>query len=287
MNILTTTLCNRKCNYCDIPTIKHKKNCDYDNFKYWIEKSKKHYNTIVLTGGEPGFLSEEYFAYVFYTDECQININTNGLWLKKYGEKYIDKTNIIVFHGFEEIDSNLNFKSIIQSHDNIYYAFLIHHKNIEFLEEMIYNNFEEFKQKENKIIFYLYDNKKLLNPDPYMLTYNDLIIIYNILKKYLPSNKIIYFLDKVIKYKDFLKTARHICNKYCIFPSIDLTTNYIKNCPNSYTNVPHVDLNDENFELLTKNELYEFEEKNPLCENCYNVIYKIDDIFKIYLKGYR
>mgnify|MGYP001388282427 CR=1 FL=1 len=251
-----------------------------------MNECSKYYNTFVITGGEPGFLPAHYYGYLYNLNNLRININTNGFWLNRYNN-YVNCTNLIVYHVFDEICGDEDLNLILRKEHNIHYAFLLHHQNIRFLEKLILNNMELFKCNEDKLIFYLYDNKQAFSDNFYNLTEDDLVNVYDILNKYIPSNKYVIALNKLINYKDLRKIARKLCNKYCLFPSVDLVNNTIKNCPNSYTNVPGTELNEINLRYLSKNELTYFENKNPLCDTCFNFIYKIDFILNLYLKGYR
>lgn len=233
----------------------------------------------VFTGGEPGLLPSEHMDYIFSFSDKQIDINTNGTWLYK-NEHYIQKAKRIVYHQLIELQSQYTLDKYEQ-YSNIFYAFMIHHDNISKLDNFLVNliNIDI-----NRIIFYFYDNKKNQD-DNKTLSLSDMQEIYNVIGKYMPSHSILKYIRYILTYPNLIPLYRNICNKYCIFPAIDLVNETIKNCPNSYSNAPYLELTEKNLNLLLDNKLFTFEHKNPLCDTCFSFLFKFDKITDLYLMG--
>jgi organic radical activating enzyme len=123
-----TEKCQFNCEYCDIPTIKNPKHFDPVLFLRYVDFINDHpFNFITMTGGEPGLLSEVHISLLFTHIVHPINVNTNGLFIKKgYYEKYKNKIQMLDYHIVNTtIDHELDEKGR--------YILVSHAKNQEFI----------------------------------------------------------------------------------------------------------------------------------------------------------
>lgn len=277
LNIFCTEFCNRKCYYCDIPNLEKRRTIKKEDIEYWFPFFEKYFKDkgVILTGGELGLIDPDTMDVLMnYSSKFNnLYINTNGIWLQRYYDRYKDVVSKIVLHDNEDIvDVNVN-----DINDNkIIRAFLIHKQNKKYLKDLI-----NILDKET--IFYFYDIKDLKNTDLILNNsdINEILNNFNI-KKCVINNNVYKNLKYIINNPNLIKLLRKTCSAYWCLPSVDLVNKRIKNCPNSHTNTPYIELTEENFVKVLNNEI-KFE-KNVLCDNCYNFVYIVDTLINKIIK---
>lgn len=103
ISLFLTEHCNQKCDYCDIPDIQNPQHYNPKLWSLFINKILSFNHNIVLSGGEPGLLSEDQLYFIFKSfNNIQVDVNTNGLFLEKNYHKtfskYIKKINHHLIH---------------------------------------------------------------------------------------------------------------------------------------------------------------------------------------------
>jgi len=101
-----TYTCNWNCSYCCVDT--HNKNISFTKVKELLKIIEPN-STVSLSGGEVGTLPKYKIEYVIkqlIIKNCDISLNTNGLFLNKYPEliKYFDE---ILYHCSENLDNSI------------------------------------------------------------------------------------------------------------------------------------------------------------------------------------
>lgn len=107
-------------------------------------KSIPNHSYVTLSGGEPGMIDRSYVLEIMQilTDKsCIVNLNTNGLFLKRYLD-IADAFNSIVYHCSEDLDKRIEtFKTrcelrymIVVTDDNFHRlnTFLTYHNDVKF-----------------------------------------------------------------------------------------------------------------------------------------------------------
>ena len=146
LTFFITERCNRKCEYCDVPTIENPKDIDIELFlKYTpiINNSKIRY--ITLTGGEPGLLDEETLKIIFDNISCPVNVNTNGTFIERgYYDRWKNRIKLLSYHIIEEVEHKIDCQYILVSHK----------KNQDFIKRMCKQH------PEIEFVIRKYENKK-------------------------------------------------------------------------------------------------------------------------------
>ena len=105
--LTTTWECNWDCPYCIVDTHSQKQ-ITIEQIKQKLKLIKPK-STVSLSGGEPGMLKEDNLKFIIdelLKKECEITVNTNGLFFKKYHkfDKYIQS---YLYHCTENIDNDI------------------------------------------------------------------------------------------------------------------------------------------------------------------------------------
>ncbi len=139
-----TERCQYSCEYCDIPHIKHPKDYDVVTFLRYINMINKYpLDHITITGGEPGLLPEHRLEMLFDNIEHNININTNGEFIRRgYYDRWKDRISMIDYHVSEanlhpgflyDIDTSMRNDCEFPKGR---YVLVAHRENQEFIELM-------------------------------------------------------------------------------------------------------------------------------------------------------
>lgn len=141
IELVITWVCQWHCEYCCVDTHNRPK-LSFDEVKKKLEKVIPGY-LVTLSGGEPGSLKREQIEFILNELEkkgCELSINTNGLFIKKYPD-LLDRFSIILYHCSQDIDvddeiiidDRLEYQLIVT--DNNFHklgAFLEKHSNLTF-----------------------------------------------------------------------------------------------------------------------------------------------------------
>jgi organic radical activating enzyme len=269
LTLFLTEKCTRSCAYCDIPTIKKKKSLDLVLLRsYYDLINDSSFSKIVLTGGEPGTLSEDILSEIFNEIRIPISVNTNGEFIKRgYFKKFYDKFVDVQYHPVTEINKRINLFSLDQK---IRYHIPVHKDNIILLPQFLDN----YKIVDFEIAPYDSKNGDISR----VLDISDFKLIYYIIKDRNVTNQTKINFRRLSKL-DNIDSFRKACiNKFHFFPSIDFVNSRIKKCICSHTRSSSIELNISNFNKLNNGEL-KFEKSN-LCDYCCMVIEKFDEILK-------
>ena len=251
-----TEFCDKKCQYCDIPLIKKKKNSDIKNIKKYIPKIKQQINKnteIRLTGGEIGFLSKETIDYLFNELE-NITINTNGFFLEKYPQ-YIEKCEKIYYHPSTFFSSETK----LLDYENIIYQFPVINNKIDWVEDLL-NTISD----ETKISLLIFDDKQNTKQK-----FQEEIL--NQLEELLWKKKfyeIDLFKNIQLNKKININLLRNICSQKSIDLSIDFVNLKIQQCVCSHTFSSSVDLTDENIENFNNLKFI----RSEICGSCFHCL---------------
>lgn len=267
LSLFLTQKCNRQCNYCDIGQIpiKDRKHLDWDLLETFLPLIVKQtmFNKIGLTGGEIGYLNEDQLTFILESlNQKYTIINTNGLFMKRYFEKFYSLIDLFIYHPVEEIQP---FISDMINDEKVIHLFPIHKQNLQLLPQFLETH------KQYKISLSPYDSKFDFKDDPYKLSRIDLHYIYKLVCDYDNIVNKTYFQDLVNIKDDTLKLYRQVCfNRIELYPAIDFVNGLIKKCVCSHTRSSSVELTQSNFLRLLNNALT-FDTMD-LCDNCLHII---------------
>ena len=266
ITILVTEKCNNKCYHCDIPTIKSPKNFTVSNLEK-VKNLLSNYKNIVITGGEPGILSRNHLDYLFSALPDKVEVNTNGLFIKKgYFMKYYSRISRLQYHPVVELTEEIKVPLI---DSKIYYHLPITSKNV--------TQINDFLIKYPNINFELamYDSKVPGDqPD------------YDLIDLSLPN--ISKHSIEVLRSADNIKNIRKLCSNLCVEPALDLVNGRIKRCVCSHTQADSLPFTDANLRKLKYGNPADlnFNTTNFLCSNCYHCYNLKKELIKTKCKSY-
>lgn len=138
--IITTYNCNWDCSYCIIDTHKRNKVSPINKQMLLDKIALVTQNAEVsLSGGEPGLVDPETMAKVFdrlVELNCNIDVFTNGLFIKRYGDKYLQYIDELLYHCVEYLDHDIEFPDLDQ--ERVTYVIIVtndnHHQVDDFLD---------------------------------------------------------------------------------------------------------------------------------------------------------
>lgn len=136
IEIELTHECNWNCPYCAIRTHTLPK-ISFNDIKNKLNTLVPNNSYITLSGGEPGMMSEKEILYVINVlkhKKCIINLNTNGLFIKKY-EKLLYIFNEIIYHCSENLDINDIILNV--NHSNVRYMIIVNDNNFYKLDKFL------------------------------------------------------------------------------------------------------------------------------------------------------
>ena len=180
VEIKVTFECNWNCYYCAENT-----HCrDPINFETVLQNIEKYKDfKIILSGGEPGLLNESQWKSIFKIKDSNLELNTNGTFLKRYPQ-FVNKFDKINYHCSEDLDfceifdfSNIEYLIIVtDSNFHKLEAFLNKYKSINFNVIACNMNFNNYKSFKNFYELYnIIKNKNVLAKSKYaILTGKDL-----------------------------------------------------------------------------------------------------------------
>ncbi len=135
-----TFKCNWNCSYCAINNTYDYKDTVTDKEILQKIKSIPEQSLVTLTGGEPGLIKKDnlyYYITLLQHKKCELYLETNGLFIKKYPElcKYFYE---ILYHCSIDMENT----NIITNLTNVRYVLIITDENIKNLDTFIhkYNN---------------------------------------------------------------------------------------------------------------------------------------------------
>jgi len=106
IELIVTWVCNWHCEYCCVDT--HRRpTLTMDDVKIKLEQVIPGY-TVTLSGGEVGSMKRtdiEYILDSLEAKDCKLNINTNGLFIKRYRD-LCSKFELLLYHCSEDINPN-------------------------------------------------------------------------------------------------------------------------------------------------------------------------------------
>ena len=277
LSLFLTQKCNRKCSYCDIGQIplSQRRTLQEDLIETYIPliSQQQIFQNIGLTGGEVGYLDYDILNYILnQLKNKHVVINTNGLFIQRYFDKFYDLIDMFVYHPTDEISDNVD--RMIDD-PKVIHLFPIHKQNLHILPDFLESS------KDYNISFSPYDSKFEFENDPYCLTKDDLKYIYDTITCYENIHNKEYFKDLININYDTLQMYREACFKHIeIYPSVDFVNGLIKKCVCSHTRSAAVDLTKSNFIRLLNNAI-DFSPMN-MCDTCLHVLqYKHDIMSRI------
>lgn len=245
--LITTTRCNKKCEYCDIPKLKDPNDFKYNNYLNWISSN---FREVEFSGGEIGMMTYEQISLLFNIFKRNDKyICTNGLFVDRYLDEFYDDIKGIIYHvvdfdHFNMIDDNKLQYDVIVTKQNI-------SKVIDFCKK--------YKGVNLKLCHLRTLDPKLLldSHDINLLKNNDL------LRDYIPC-----------EYSLYLKLLEKCC-KNPILKAIDLTKDRIMHCCTRYSNISTWKISSLTLKFLKDGKL--FKKLHPSsCFNC-SIVYKFKD----------
>jgi organic radical activating enzyme len=117
--LVVTRLCNWSCIYCSEDCNNYPEDIDTSIIDNIIDSEIPDNSLVRLSGGEVGVLNSKRVVNIINKLEdknCQLELNTNGLFMKKYPH-YISKFNRIIWHVSEDLKPLKIDTSLL--HDNI------------------------------------------------------------------------------------------------------------------------------------------------------------------------
>jgi len=129
IELVVTWVCNWKCDYCCVDT--------HNRPKLTMDEVKNKLNkitdgcTVTLSGGEVGSMNRtdvEYIITYLEGTHCKININTNGLFIKRYRD-LLSRFDTVLYHCSENMD--LEDDVIIDPTLNLEYLLIVTDKNFD------------------------------------------------------------------------------------------------------------------------------------------------------------
>ena len=180
VEIKVTFECNWNCYYCAENT-----HCrEPINFETVLQNIEKYKDfKIILSGGEPGLLSKSQWDLIFKIKDSNLELNTNGTFLKRYPQ-FVNKFNKINYHCSIDLDfckifdyKNIEYLIIVtDSNFHKLEAFLNKYKSINFNVIACNMNFDNYKSFKNFYELYnIIKNKNVLAKSKYaILTGKDL-----------------------------------------------------------------------------------------------------------------
>lgn len=131
-----TYKCNWDCEYCCVDTHNQP---EPDNIFNLIKKIPDN-SPVTLSGGEPGVLSKNQLEEIMDTlfqKNCQLGINTNGLFIKKYPDlmdKYISNIN---YHVTQDLDIDDEIIEIDNKSIEVNHLIIVHDRNFHKLDSFL------------------------------------------------------------------------------------------------------------------------------------------------------
>ena len=250
--------CNWECTYCDRPTIFNPMDVDYDLFKQFYPRIIELADECDLhvSGGETALIPEHVLDFMFSFDKRLI-IETNGLFFRRYFDKYYEKISKIIYHCVPELDHDIEYNIS----DKVKHLIVVHHMNIHLLKDFIKKNGDK-----DWILQYYYP-KYIGDHSKFLLTRSD----YFYLIKNFPSLVDYRELTRRITEPDNIDELRVRCAERFDFVGFDFVNGRIKFCKQSHSFTNSTELNEENFDLLLRDKL-----KNPemdeICRTCTEVV---------------
>ena len=142
IELIVTWVCNWHCDYCCVDT-HNRPTLPMDEVKAKLDKVTPGY-TVTLSGGEVGSMKREDIEYILNSLEakgCKLNINTNGLFIKRYRD-LCGRFESLLYHCSEDItdediiiDPALPIEYLLIVTDDNFYrlgAFLTKYPDIQF-----------------------------------------------------------------------------------------------------------------------------------------------------------
>lgn len=250
--------CNWNCGYCDRPKIEDQKNANFDLIKEYYPKIVDWIGdncNIHISGGETGLVNEDVLDFLFSFDKKLI-VETNGLFFKKYFDKYYNSIEKITYHCTQELeDIEYNIDD-----EKIEYLIVVHHLNIHLLKGFI-----ERHGKRKWILQYFYP-KFLGDHEKYELTRSDYFYLMKTFPDLVDRKELIKRITT-----DDLDDLRRKCIENFDFVGFDFVNGRIKFCKQSHSFTNFTELNNENFNLLVKDQLKN-NKIDDICKTCTEVV---------------
>ncbi|AYF45772.1 hypothetical protein BALOs_2783 [Halobacteriovorax sp. BALOs_7] len=103
--------------------------------------------TVSLSGGEPGLIDPKTMEKVFehlVKLNCTIDVFTNGLFIKRYGDKYLQYIDEVLYHCVETLDQEIEFPDMDE--EQVTYVIIVtndnHHMVDDFLDKYPHISFK-------------------------------------------------------------------------------------------------------------------------------------------------
>ncbi|MFG1493391.1 radical SAM protein [Halobacteriovorax sp. ZH4_bin.1] len=146
--IITTYNCNWDCSYCIIDTHKRNKTSPISKEMllgkiYSVTEGAQ----VSLSGGEPGLIDpvtmEKVFQHLVKLN-CTIDVFTNGLFIKRYGDKYLKYVDEVLYHCVENLDQEIEYPNMDE--EQFTYVIIVtndnHHMVDDFLDKYSHLSFK-------------------------------------------------------------------------------------------------------------------------------------------------
>jgi len=269
-----TEKCNWKCPYCDFPskagkTVDSKTLESFIKYCRFINKVKLGYKKIEyeFEGGESGLVPEDLLDQWFNSGVATTyQIDTNGLFLNKYLEKYIDKLHYILYHVYPNFTSvdEINFKTYkeFDKYVRIDYTVVIHNKN--------YKELPKILEKYASLNWLPHFSQNRLDSPFGSMNKKQYQWLYENTKNY--PNLLPYIKERLRRISEQfgnpeLVDRRKKCASIYRKPLIDLPNNLIRRCCITGSG-DYIELTLENLMKLKLNQTI-FSEIEKRCKDCY------------------
>ncbi len=264
-----TSFCNWNCSYCDF-AYKEKKIVEESNLLMyidWLSKINKSSLEFEIEGGESGLVPEAILDIWFNSNlSSSYQIDTNGLFIKRYYHKYKDKIHYMIYHCISEFESaDQEFEKYDIPIEKIDYTVVLHQKN--------YKQFPALMEK-HKDIFWLphflqprrSDLEDYMQPEDYLWLYEKTKDMPHLCSHIKTKCKLLS--DPDFFYKGMEK-QRIFCARTYTQPLIDLVNMKIYRCAVSISG-DYVDLTEINLKRLIQNDITLFPPQEKTCYLCQN-----------------
>jgi MoaA/NifB/PqqE/SkfB family radical SAM enzyme len=250
--------CNWNCKYCDRPKIENQGDIDFDLLKeYYPRIIEWMHGDIHISGGETALIDEEVLDFLFSFDKKLI-IETNGLFFKRYFDKYYEKIKKVIYHCVPELDRDIEYDI---SDDKVDYLIVVHNLNIHLLKDFLNKNGDK-----NWILQYFYP-KFLGDHEQYLLTRNDYFYLIRNFSHLIDVKEVA---KRIIEPAN-INELRIKCAKTFDFVGFDFVNGRIKFCKQSHSFTNFTELNNKNFNLLIRDKLKN-KEIDEICKTCTEVV---------------
>lgn len=264
-SLFITERCNKRCNYCDIP----QKKFQMDSWKFLIENilpiiDQGDFDCYTITGGEPTLSSN--LDLVFDIITKPVKVNTNGLFLDEYFEKYYDRIDEVGLHLMESPYDPIPYHPAIYDEKVTLYipvdntSYQIAGRLARENSKLIFNFIPHIRKREDDV------GHNCLTIDDMKKLWVDLCDLPNVQAS---SLKLIKNMSE-----DTINSYRTFCQNSNVRYLFDFVQGRIYRCAKSRVHNDSVEMTEDNIMKVHNMTLFEpKEEMDEGCRDCYYFAY--------------